>query len=405
MKSATADVETNNLTRWLVLAGVWLLYFSFGLNLASLAPLVTFIEADLQISHSAMGAVLGVWQFVYIVASVPCGILIDRVGSRYAFTVGALLIAVSAIGRSLAGDYVQLLLAVGAFGLGGPIISAGAPKMIAGWFQGRERGLAMGIYITGFGVGSILSLTLTNSILMPWFNEDWRLVLRFWGLLTLLAGAVWFVISWLPAVRGGKHTSIRIKGALVMPLLQLRSVQLVLLMSIGVLFFTHGLSNWMPELLRSGGMSVDQASLWAAVPVVVAIAGALVIPRLASGEYRYRVLLLLFLCAIGASVLLRAALGPVLVSGLILDGIARSSMTTVLILTLVETRGIGEERAGSAAGLYFSVAEIGGVAGPVMLGVLYDATGDFSGGLGLLTAISLLLVLALGRLKKHAGLS
>ena len=405
MKSATADVETNNLTRWLVLAGVWLLYFSFGLNLASLAPLVTFIEADLQISHSAMGAVLGVWQFVYIVASVPCGILIDRVGSRHAFTAGALLIAVSAICRSLAGDCVQLLLAVGAFGLGGPIISAGAPKMIAGWFQGRERGLAMGIYITGFGVGSILSLTLTNSILMPWFNEDWRLVLRFWGLLTLLAGAVWFVISWLPAVRGGKHTFIRIKGALVMPLLRLRSVQLVLLMSIGVLFFTHGLSNWMPELLRSGGMSVDQASLWAAVPVLVAIAGALVIPRLASGEYRYRVLLLLFLCAIGASVLLRAALGPVLVSGLILDGIARSSMTTVLILTLVETRGIGEERAGSAAGLYFSVAEIGGVAGPVMLGVLYDATGDFSGGLGLLTAISLLLVLALGRLKKHAGLS
>ena len=405
MKRTAADVETNNLTRWLVLAGVWLLYFSFGLNLASLAPLVTFIEADLQMSHSAMGAVLGVWQLVYIVASVPCGILIDRVGSRYAFTAGALLIAVSAIGRSVAGDYVQLLLAVGAFGLGGPIISAGAPKMIAGWFRGRERGLAMGIYITGFGVGSILSLTLTNSILMPWFNEDWRLVLRFWGLLTVLAGTVWFVISWLPAVRDGKHTPNRIEGALVMPLLRLRSVQLVLLMSIGVLFFTHGLSSWMPELLRSGGMSVNQASLWAALPVVVAIAGALVIPRLASREHRYRVLLLLFLCTIGASVLLRAALGPVLVTGLILDGIARSSMTTVLILTLVETRGIGEERAGSAAGLYFSVAEIGGVAGPVMLGVLYDATGDFSAGLGLLTAVSMLLVAALGFLKKHTGLS
>ena len=111
--------------------------------------------------------------------------------------------------------------------------------MIAGWFQGRERGLAMGIYITGFGVGSILSLTLTNSILMPWFNEDWRLVLRFWGLLTLLAGAVWFVISWLPAVRDGKHTPIRLKGALVMPLLRLRSVQLVLLMSIGAVSYTH----------------------------------------------------------------------------------------------------------------------------------------------------------------------
>ena len=123
-----------------------------------------------------------------------------------------------------------------------------------------------------------------------------------------------------------------------------------LLAFIGVLFITHGLINWMPELLRSSGMQIGEASLWASIPVAIAIVGALIIPRLASREHRYRILLVLFLCVIGASVLLRLQLGPLLVAGLVLDGIARSSMTTVLILTLVETKGVGEERAGSAAG-------------------------------------------------------
>ncbi|GIS91449.1 MAG: hypothetical protein CM1200mP20_14900 [Pseudomonadota bacterium] len=54
-----------------MLVGVWLLYLAFGLNIAGLAPLVSVIEHDLAMSHSAMGQVLGVWQLVYIAASIP----------------------------------------------------------------------------------------------------------------------------------------------------------------------------------------------------------------------------------------------------------------------------------------------------------------------------------------------
>ena len=124
-------------TRWVILAGVWLLYTTIWVSVASLAPLVSAIEADLGISHAAMGAVLGAWQFVYIGAAIPCGLLLDRIGTRHAFTLGALLMAGSALGRSFAEDHTQLLLTVGLFGLGGPIISAGAPKIVAEWFEGR----------------------------------------------------------------------------------------------------------------------------------------------------------------------------------------------------------------------------------------------------------------------------
>ena len=45
--------------RWMMLFGVWLLYFGFGLTASSLAPLVRPITSDLQMSYAAMGAVLG----------------------------------------------------------------------------------------------------------------------------------------------------------------------------------------------------------------------------------------------------------------------------------------------------------------------------------------------------------
>ncbi|HIC24504.1 MAG TPA: hypothetical protein EYO82_01165, partial [Gammaproteobacteria bacterium] len=77
--------------RWLPLAGVWCLYAAFGLNIASLAPLVSVIESDLSIRHAQMGTILGAWQLVYIGAAIPCGILLDRIGGRSALVLGGIL--------------------------------------------------------------------------------------------------------------------------------------------------------------------------------------------------------------------------------------------------------------------------------------------------------------------------
>ena len=90
--------------RWLILFGLWLSYMSFGVVVTSIAPLVPIIQADLGISHSAMGSIMGAWQLVYIVAAVPCGVLLDRLGGRWALTLGMLFVAVSALGRAIAGD-------------------------------------------------------------------------------------------------------------------------------------------------------------------------------------------------------------------------------------------------------------------------------------------------------------
>ncbi len=377
--------------RWWMLLGVWLLYLSFGLNIAALAPLVPVIESDLGMSHSAMGRVLGAWQFVFILAAIPCGILLDRLGPRRAMLGGALLMAISAFWRSVATDEISLLLAVGIFGLGGPIISTGAPKVVSAWFESRQRGLAMGIYVTGPGIGAIVGLLLTNAVLLPALDNDWRQVLRLWGGFTLAAAFAWFVISARLALAPSYLPKFSVADLGLLTLLSHPVVRLLLLMSIGVFAINHGIGNWLPELLRASGRTITEASHLAALMVLVSVVSALTIPRLATRQYRLIVLLLLCLSSVCATALLRIPTGIPLFAGLVFQGIATGSIMTIMMLILVETPEIGERRAGTASGLYFSTAEIGGVGGPVMLGVVYDATGGFATGLTVLCCIGLVL--------------
>ena len=151
-----------------------MLYASFGLIATSLAPLASLVIIDLGMTHAEMGLAMGAWQFVYIFSAVPSGILLDRIGARHALAIAGIVVGLSALARVFADDATGLILAVMLFGVGGPIVSAGASKVVILSFTGSSRGLAMGIYMTGPAIGSIISLTTTHSILLPFFDNSWR---------------------------------------------------------------------------------------------------------------------------------------------------------------------------------------------------------------------------------------
>lgn len=187
--------------RWAVLAGVWIAYACFGMTVASLAPLVGPITRDLAISHSAMGTVLGAWPLAYIASAALCGALTDRMGPRRTLVLAMLVIAASAVLRGFAQGHLSMFLSVAVFGLGGPLMSIGAPKIVSLWFAGRERGLAMGIYMSGSALGGIVSLSAANSVFMPLMNGNWRHVMFLYASFALAAGLTWFAL--------GRHQAVR----------------------------------------------------------------------------------------------------------------------------------------------------------------------------------------------------
>ena len=53
----------------------------------------------------------------------------------------------------------------------------------------------MGIYLTAPAFGRVLVLSITNSVLMPLFNSNWRLTLLVYALVAFLITFIWIILS------------------------------------------------------------------------------------------------------------------------------------------------------------------------------------------------------------------
>ena len=123
------------------------------------------------------------------------------------------------------------------------------------------------------------------------------------------------------------------------------------------------------------------------MPTLVGIVSSLVIPRYAVGHRKVGILTGLYACLIVATLMLALTDGIGLYISLVLLGIARI-MGPILMLVLMEAPRVEARNMGAATGLYFTVGEIGGVIGPVIIGVTADLTGGFQGGIFLLAALA-----------------
>ncbi len=368
--------------RWIMLFGASLVYACFGALMSSMAVLVKPISESLQLDAWEMGTVLGAWQFVYLFTSIPTGALLDRFGLRPCLlAAGAILTASSAL-RVFADSYAGLLIAVLVFGIGGPLISVGAPKLVSRWFAGNERGLAMGLYTSSVGIGALLALVLTNSIVMPLVGNDWHLAFGVYTLVTLVSVVVWLLIVSHPLSRLGNRQSsetfVPMGLSVFSELLKLRQLRLILVLALAVFFFTHALSAWLPEIIRAQGLTLIAASNWSALPTLVAIPAVLIIPRLAHAERRLPILVALSVAGIVGVLALKTDPVMLMTISLTLLGLARGCLMPIAMLSLMDVKGLGSDKMGAASGLFFTAAEVGGVLGPVLCGLAISLSGSYA---------------------------
>ena len=380
-----------------MLGGASLVYACFGALMASMAVLVQPISESLQLTAGEMGIILGAWQFVYIFVAIPTGVVLDRFGLRPCLAFAALMLVASAGLRVVADSFAGLLFAVLIVGVGGPLISVGAPKLVSRWFAGSERGLAMGIYISSTGIGALLATVLTNSVVMPRVGYDWQAAFGVYTVIMLSSVVIWLAIASHPSSRLGNRDPAAATGlnlGIFPRLMRHKEVQLILVVAIAVFFFAHAMMSWLPEILRAKGMTLVEAGNWTGIMAAIAIVAALVVPRFATPERR---LLLLGVIALGAAFsqfALEVEPTGLLITAMIGIGVARSCLMPITMLLLMESRALDSESMGAASGLFFAVAEIGGVLGPVACGLAIGWTGRYESALWA-GALSMLVIVAL----------
>jgi len=361
--------------RWVMVALVWLLYAIFGVVARSIAPLITPILEDLNISYSQMGIILGSWPLTYIVVATIGGAIIDRWGIRKSLFLGIVIIGLSAVLRYFASGFATMFLCVALFGLGGPMISIGCPKTISIWFRGRSRGTAMGICMTGPWIGGLIAYSTANSVVMPLAGYSWRLTFVCYGLLAFAAALVWwFLAKDVKPTAATESTSIT---KAFTGLISIRNIQLVLIMGLLSFAISHGFNDWLPKMLETGGLPPAIAGFAASIPLLVGIPTVLVVPSVVAPRLRGRIVALMTLAVAIALLIVTATSGIPLITGLFLYGLSISSIMPILVLILMEMPEVGSRYMGSVGGMFFCAAEIGGFAGPFLMGAIKDWTGSF----------------------------
>ena len=393
-----------------------LIPFLFVLQVASYLDRINVGFAQLQMksalgfSDTVYGLGTGIFFIGYFFFEVPSNLILSRTGARVwiariMITWGVISSAM-AIVRTPAEFYaLRFLLGVAEAGF-----FPGVIYYLSRWFPARERASAVSRFMTATAVSGIVGGPLSGAL----FTLDgvsglagWQWIFLAEGIPSIVLGVstLFFLTDrpeearWLSAaerehleatmraemddiVRRG-HVSLR--DALLHP-----TVWLLGLLSFTLLVGLYSISFWLPQIVKafSGRDNVEVAFL-SAIPYVAA-AVAMVLVSAHSDSKQERCMHIAFAALVGAAGLAASSIVQAPIPGLIaLSGAAVGVFSAIPVFWSLPTAFLTGTPAAGAIALINSLGNLGGFAGPYLIGRVRDVTGGFTGSL---LAIAALLV-------------
>jgi MFS transporter, ACS family, D-galactonate transporter len=234
----------------------------------------------IQLDTAQQGVSLSAFFWTYTLFQIPAGMLVDRYGVRLLYTWGFLLWSVASAATMMVrglGDLVALRMLVGT---GESVVTSSSLYYIRKHFAEKERGFAVGIYMTGTKLGPALGLPLAAMLIQA---LGWRAMFAVLGI-----GSFLWLIPWLlwvkkddPAAQGAGVASKVDTGqrtglweALTSPLMWG-----VIMGTYCYMYFVYYCMTWMPRYFQEKhGMSLTETSWFSGMSfggmaVVAAFAG------------------------------------------------------------------------------------------------------------------------------------
>ena len=326
------------------------------------------LSLDFHVSAPAAGLTVSLLVLSVAFGSLVYGPLSDRIGRKKVMVGASFLVIIPTLLCGFAPNFVILVLLRSMQGLLMPGLTSVAIPYVYEEFEGRGRGLAMGIYVCGLTLGGLFA-RVGSAALTGFFN--WRIALEAFALPTLIAALIMW--KFLPETRKNTLTSANIqRGSFFRQSihdmsLHLRNRRLVGAFIIGfTLFFGFiGAFTYLPYYLTGPTFNLPTIALslvyllWLTgvfAPLAGSVAG-----RIGS---RRSIAFSMGLAAIGLLITLIPIL-PVVLFGLGLLALGMFSTVPTVNLYLGEQAATAK---GTAASMYLSLYYFGGSFGAVLPG-------------------------------------
>ncbi len=371
-------------SRWLVVAlltlGVIIAYTD-RINLSAALPA---IRASFPLTAAASGLLLSAFFWAYTLLQTPAGWVVDRFGLKWPYAAGMFLWSVASAATALVSSIHGLIFLRMVLGIGEAIVIPASMRYIRENFAERERGLPMGILMSGTKYGPAIGAPITTYLVLGF---GWRWMFAING-----AFCVLWLVPWLFLVRNDRGTVPVTKAddaGLSVSWGAIFGTPVIwgtCLATFCYMYFVYFCMTWMPTYFKERfGFSLA-ASSWftfmsfAGTGTIAILAGWAADRLIARGRNAVTVrkaftiagFVLAFSAALGAfshSTAVTLFLAVFSLSGLGLATANYWALTQTLTPRSASAR---------VAGIQNTAANIAGIAAPWITGLLVQKTGNFN---------------------------
>ena len=353
-----------------------------AIAVGAIALFLPIIRSDLGLSFTQAGLLAAVATLSYALMQVPAGILADRVSPKRLFAVGVLGANVFAILFAVSNSFTLMLVLQAVAGVFRASMFIPGLLLMTRHFSQQRRATAMGLFVAG-GFSSNILINLLGPLLVGPLGWQGVIVLSSAAGLVVLA-AFWFLGDDVPAHETDAPAPTRWVW-------RTSAWWLLAVIQFARLTAVSGFGLWLPAfLIEERGLPLASAGL------VVAVSAAITAPSNIGGGIlsdRLKRPLLVIVVSLVALTLLFSVVGEITSIPLLLVVIFALAVFIQLYfgpLFAVPRTLFGPGLAGLSSGFGNFCANLGGFSSVLALGVLKDATGEFTAGFYYLAAVVLL---------------
>ncbi|MBU4174982.1 MAG: MFS transporter [Actinobacteria bacterium] len=380
--------------RWIVLGAfmlvgalvqvMWLNYAAITSTSGTGADRMVGVAQLMQVSEFKITLLATMFPLVFILVSIPAGIIIDRKGFRFAVMLGVVLTAGFSFLRLFTANYTLVLIGMIGIAIGQPFVNNSITKMVAAWFPTEESALATGLATLSLFIGMIIALALTPALLKMFGDTlgGVRGIVLVYGIAAVVVVVAFALLGRASPPKPPKRTEeeLQEEGASV----NLGSIRKIFglydfrLLCI-IIFIGQGafiaILQLIDQILKPKGISSETAGFIGAVMVIAGVVGSVVIPSL-SDKYKKRKPFLLLAALVALPTLfliaqLNSTMQIYMVS--VVTGFFILSAFPLMLTLSEETTG--HRLTGTGTAILLLLGNAGGVALTLVMESIMNATG------------------------------
>ncbi|HUS05819.1 MAG TPA: MFS transporter [Bryobacteraceae bacterium] len=351
------------------------------------------MQADLGLSETQLGWVLGIFALSYALFEIPSGALGDRIGPRKVLTRIVIWWSAFTTLTGMVSSFPVMLLTRFAFGAGEAGAYPNSSSSVSRWFPTAERARALGVVWMASRLGGAIAPLLVVPIQR---NYGWRVSFYVFGAIGVIWAIVWY--GWYrdhPSEKAGvteremdeiSGTPKRAHEPLPWGIaLRSRNLWTIMVMYHFYCWGSYFYLSWLPNYLQKGrGITENEMQVYAVLPFVAGIFGNLLGGTLSDylvktkGVRFGRVVVGTAGLALSACFLLATAFTPNKYAAVTFLTLGYGSMDCMLPVSWALCLDVGKKYAGAVTGAMNMAGQIGSFLTAVAFGKMVDYFGNYN---------------------------